>query len=133
MKATAKSIDEYLDKLSDKKVRMMLENLRKTIRSAAPDAEEVISYSMPGFSYHGPLVYFGAFKNHCSFFPANSSLIAKMEKELKPYRTAKGTIQFTIDRPLPGSLAKKIVKARIKENLDREKAKKLTSSTTKQK
>jgi len=133
MKAAPKNIDEYLDELSDKKVRTMLENLRKTITSVAPHAEEVISYSMPGFKYYGPLVYFASFKNHCSFFPANSSLIAKMENELKPYRTAKGTIQFTVDRPLPASLVKKIVRARIKENMEREKVKKLIKPTAKKK
>jgi uncharacterized protein YdhG (YjbR/CyaY superfamily) len=133
MKAVAKNIDEYLDDLPDKKVRIMLENLRKSIRSVAPHADEVISYSMPGFKYHGSLVYFAAFKNHCSFFPGNSSLIAKMENELKPYRTAKGTIQFTVDEPLPASLVKKIVRARIKENLERQKVKKLIRSTVKKK
>jgi uncharacterized protein YdhG (YjbR/CyaY superfamily) len=133
MKAVAKNIDEYLDDLPDKKVRIMLENLRKSIRSVAPHADEVISYSMPGFKYHGSLVYFAAFKNHCSFFPGNSSLIAKMETELKPYRTAKGTIQFTVDEPLPASLVKKIVRARIKENLERQKVKKLIRSTVKKK
>ncbi len=133
MNTAAKNIDEYLDELPDKKARMMLENLRKIIRSVAPHADEVISYSMPGFKYHGPLVYFASFKNHCSFFPGNSSLIAKMEKELKPYRTAKGTIQFTVNQPLPASLVKKIVRARIKENLDREKMKKLIRSTAKKK
>lgn len=133
IKAVAKNIDEYLDELTDKKVRMMLKNLRKTIRSVAPHADEVISYSMPGFNYHGPLVYFAAFKNHCSFFPGNSSLIAKMETELKPYRTSKGTIQFTVDDPLPASLVKKIVTGRIKENLEKEKKKKLIRSTKKKK
>lgn len=131
MKAAAKNIDEYLDELPDKNVRAMLENLRQTIKSVAPKAEEVISYAMPAFKYHGMLVYFSAFKNHCSLFPANSSLIAKMEKELKPYRTAKGTIQFTVDRPLPASLVKKIVKARMQENIERENAKKLMKAAPK--
>ena len=131
MKAAAKNIDVYLDELPDKNVRTMLENLRQTIKSVAPKAEEVISYAMPAFKYHGMLVYFAAFKNHCSLFPANSSLIAKMEKELKPYRTAKGTIQFTVDRPLPAALVKKIVKARMQENIERENAKKLMRATAK--
>ena len=77
------------------------------------------------------LVYFSAFKNHCSFFPANSSLIAKLEKELKPYKTAKGTIQFTVERPLPDALVKKIVKARMQENLERESAKTLLKAVKK--
>lgn len=133
MKAAAKSIDEYLNELTDKNVRAMLENLRQTIKSVAPKAEEVISYAMPAFKYHGMLVYFAAFKNHCSFFPANSSLIAKMEEDLKPYRTAKGTIQFTVEKPLPVALVKKIVKARIQENIEREDEKKLMKATAKKK
>jgi uncharacterized protein YdhG (YjbR/CyaY superfamily) len=72
---------------------------------------------MPAFRYHGRLVYFGAFKDHYSLFPANSSLIAEMKDELKSYKTAPGTIQFPYDRPLPVALVKKIVKARVKENL----------------
>lgn len=131
MKAAAKNIDEYLNELTDKNVRAMLENLRQTIKSVAPKAEEVISYAMPAFKYHGMLVYFSAFKNHCSLFPANSSLIAKMEEELKPYRTAKGTIQFTVEKPLPVALVKKIVKARIQENIEREDAKKLMKALPK--
>jgi uncharacterized protein YdhG (YjbR/CyaY superfamily) len=81
----------------------------------APRAEEVISYGMPGYKYHGMLVYFAAFKNHCSFFPGSSRII-KMYDELKEYKTSKGSIQFTIDKPLPVSLVKKIVKARMREN-----------------
>jgi uncharacterized protein YdhG (YjbR/CyaY superfamily) len=114
--SAATNIDEYLGALPDKKVSVMLEKLRQTIKSAAPEAEEVISYQMPAFRYNGMLVYFAAFKNHCSFFPASSSMIAKMKDELKPYKTAKGTIQFTLERPLPTTLVKKIVKARVQEN-----------------
>jgi len=128
----AKDIDEYLSALPDD-VRALLQKLRTTIKSVAPQAEEVISYAMPAFRYHGMLVYFSAFKNHCSFFPANSSLIAKMEKELKPYKTAKGTVQFTVDRPLPDALVKKIVKARMQENIERENAKKLMKVASKKK
>jgi len=126
----AKDIDEYLSALPDN-VRALLQKLRTTIKSVAPQAEEVISYAMPAFRYHGMLVYFSAFKNHCSFFPANSSLIAKMEKELKPYKTAKGTVQFTVDRPLPDALVKKIVKARMQENIERENVKKLMKGVPK--
>ena len=126
----AKDIDEYLSALPAD-VRAMLQKLRATINSVAPQAEEVISYAMPAFKYHGMLVYFSAFKNHCSFFPANSSLIAKMEEDLKPYRTAKGTIQFTVLHPLPAALVKKIVKARMQENIERENAKKLVKAVAK--
>ena len=131
MKAiVAKNTDEYLKTLPAE-VRELLQNLRDTIKSVAPKAEELISYGMPAFKYHGMLVYFSAFKNHCSFFPGNSSLIAKMEKELKPYKTAKGTIQFTVEKPLPAVLVKKIVKARMKENVERENAKTLMKSAEK--
>ncbi len=131
MKAiVAKTTDEYLNTLPVD-VRELLQNLRDTIKSVAPQAEELISYGMPAFKYHGMLVYFSAFKNHCSFFPGNSSLIAKMEKELKPYKTAKGTIQFTVEKPLPAVLVKKIVKARMKENVERENAKTLMKSAKK--
>lgn len=126
----AKDIDEYLSALP-MDVREMLQKLRATIKSVAPKAEEVISYAMPAFKYHGMLVYFSAFKNHCSFFPANSSLVAKMEDELKSYRTAKGTIQFTVEKPLPPALVKKIVKARMQENIERENAKMLMKAATK--
>lgn len=126
---TAKTIDEYLDALPDK-VRTTLENLRRTIKSVAPKAEEVISYQMPAFKYHGMLVYFSAFKNHCSFFPGGSSLLAKMEDELKPYKTSKGTLQFTVDKPLPVALVKKIVKARMKQNKERERVKELKKAST---
>lgn len=115
---TAKTIDEYLNALPEN-VRTTLEKLRSTIKSVAPEAEEVISYQMPAFKYHGLLVYFSAFKNHCSFFPGGSSLLTKLKDELKPYRTSAGTIQFTVDKPLPTALVRKIVKARMKQNKEK--------------
>jgi len=126
----AKNTDEYLSTLPED-VRAMLQKLRETIKSAAPEAEEIISYAMPAFRYHGMLVYFSAFKNHCSFFPGNSSLIAKLARELKPFQTAKGTIQFTLENPLPEALVRKVVKARMKENIDRENAKNLMKASQK--
>ncbi|MEP6617525.1 MAG: DUF1801 domain-containing protein [Ginsengibacter sp.] len=118
--ATPKNIDEYLS-WQPEKVRSVLEKLRKTIIETAPGAEEVISYKMPAFKYHGILLYFAAFKNHCSLFAANSSLTDDMKAELKAYKTSAGTIQFTIDNPLPAALVKKIVKARMKQNLSKKK------------
>jgi len=117
---TPANIDEYIS-WQDEKVQPVLQKLRQTIKAAAPEAEEVISYKMPAFKYHGMLMYFAAFKNHCSLFPGNSSLIKTMKEELAPYNTAAGTIQFTIDNPLPAALVKKIVKARMKQNLNKEK------------
>lgn len=116
-----KTVDEYLMALPED-VRIILTKLRITIKSTAPKAEEVISYGMPGYKYKGPLVYFAAFKNHCSFFPGSSQII-KLYDELKSFKTAKGTIQFTTDKPLPSALVKKIVKARMLENEARQLAK----------
>lgn len=90
-----------------------------------PAAEEYISYGMPTFKYNGPLVSYAAFKEHCSLFPWNSTLIKKFDKELKSYQTAKGTIRFTVDNPLPATLVKKIIKARVKENEEKLAAKKI--------
>jgi uncharacterized protein YdhG (YjbR/CyaY superfamily) len=117
----AHTVDEYLAALPDAE-RNILEKVRAAIKSAAPKAEEIISYGMPGYKYKGPLVYFAAFKNHCSFFPGSSQII-KLYDELKAFKTAKGTIQFTGDKPLPTALIKKIVKARMHENEARQVAK----------
>jgi len=116
-----KTVDEYLMALPED-VRNILTKLRTTIKLTAPKAEEVISYGMPGYKYIGPLVYFAAFKNHCSFFPGSSQII-KLYDELKSFKTAKGTIQFTIDKPLPAVIVKKIVRARMLENEARQLAK----------
>ena len=109
-------VDSYIAD-QPKKARVPLEKLRQTIRAVAPEAEEVISYQMPAFRYHGRLVYFAAFKDHYSLFPASSTLLAKMKDELKSYKTAVGTLQFAYDKPLPVALVKKIVTVRMKENL----------------
>jgi uncharacterized protein YdhG (YjbR/CyaY superfamily) len=109
------TIDEYLAALDGDK-RAALEKLRKTIKSAAPDAAECISYGIPAFKYRGMLVYFAAFKDHCSFFPASTAVIEAFKDELKSYSTSKGTIRFHTDKPLPDALIKKMVKARIAEN-----------------
>ena len=111
----AKNVDDYLAPLPDE-VRAMLENLRKTIRAAAPCAEEVISYRMPAYKYLGPLVFYAAFENHCSLFAVGKSVLKKFRKELKPFKTAGTTIHFSVENPLPRTLVKKIVKERIKEN-----------------
>jgi uncharacterized protein YdhG (YjbR/CyaY superfamily) len=110
-----KTIDDYLAALSDDK-RAALEKLRKTIRSAAPKAEECISYQIPAFRLNGMLVGFGATANHCAFYPMSSSTVAAHKDELKDYETSKGTIRFQPDKPLPSALVRKLVKARIAEN-----------------
>lgn len=116
MKLPAKSIDHYLaDKPEE--IRILLEKLRHTILLTAPGAVEVISYGMPAFKLDGRLlVGFAAFKNHCSFFPWNGHTVDDFKEELKNYHTSKGTIQFTVEKPLPLTLIKKIVKARVQEN-----------------
>jgi len=111
----ATSIDDYLEEVPEE-ARAALEKLRKVIRTAAPKAVETISYRIPTYKYHGMLVGFAAFKNHLSFFVMSPSLMEAHRDELKAYETAKATIHFTADKPLPAALVKKLVKARIEEN-----------------
>jgi uncharacterized protein YdhG (YjbR/CyaY superfamily) len=117
-KSKPKTIDDYLDAIAPDK-RAALEKLRKTIRAAAPEAEECISYAIPAFRKNGVLVGFGASANHCSFFPFNSTTVAAHKEELKGYETSKGTIHFQPEKPLPVALVRKLVKARLAENLQR--------------
>jgi len=114
-------VEAYLAKVPEP-ARTTLEKLRASIRSIVPpETTEKLSYGIPSFHYKGGLVAYAAFKKHCSFFPMQASLIDEMKDELKKYRTAKGTLQFPQDKPLPPALVKKMVKARIAEN-DRKKA-----------
>ena len=122
--AAPQTIDEYLAKVPEPH-KSTLEKIRAMVRAAAPkDATEAISYGMPAFKYKGGLVGFAAFNNHCSFFPMNSALVVQFADELKNYKTSKGTIQFLTDKPLPASLVKKMVKARVADNDAKEKKKK---------
>jgi uncharacterized protein YdhG (YjbR/CyaY superfamily) len=117
----ATNIDEYLAGVPEP-ARTTLQKLRTTIRSVVPkEATEVISYGMPAFRYKGPLLYFSAFAKHCSLFPGNASLISEFKGELKNYQTSKGTIQFPLDNPLPAALVKKLVKARVAQNDQKQK------------
>src|SRR5947207_15910996 len=115
MAGKPKTIDQYLAALSDDK-RTALEKLRKTIRAAAPNAEECISYQLPAFRLNGMLVAFGATANHCAFYPMSTSTVEAHKAELKDYDTSKGTIRFPADKPLPAALVRNLVKARIAEN-----------------
>ncbi len=111
-KPTPKTIDEYLASLSNDK-RAALEQLRKIIRTAAPRAEECISYGLPTFRLDGrSIACFGAAANHCAIYGA----VQAFEVELKAYDTSKGTIRFQPTNPLPASLVRKLVKARIAKN-----------------
>jgi uncharacterized protein YdhG (YjbR/CyaY superfamily) len=111
----AKDINAYLREVPPAP-RAALRELRRTIRSAAPKAEEGISYGIPVFKYHGPLVFFAAFKDHCSLFAVGKSILKTFDSQLKPFRSSGTTIHFSPDKPLPKALVRKIVKARIAEN-----------------
>lgn len=111
------TVDEYLAPLPAAS-RKALEQLRKAILESAPAAEEVISYRVPTYKQNGPLVCFAAFPNHLSFFTTSHALMKEFAKELQPYATSGVTIRFTADKPLPAALVKKIVKARVRENME---------------
>lgn len=112
----AKSVEEYLAALPND-VRATLEKVRQAIEAAAPKATETISYGMPAFDYAGrPLVYYAAFKKHCSFFPGSYQVMETFAEELQRYDVEKGTIRFPVGKPLPATLMKKMVKARLREN-----------------
>jgi uncharacterized protein YdhG (YjbR/CyaY superfamily) len=116
--AGLKSVDEYLAGVPPN-FRAALQRLRKTIHSAAPGAEEVISYAMPAFRQDGILVYYAAFKDHCSFFVGSVVVARRFAAEAKPFDAGKGTFHFTPERPLPAALVRRVVKARIEENAAR--------------
>ena len=109
-------VEAYLARVPEP-ARTTLEKMRAMIRAAAPkDATEAISYGIPSFHYKGALVWYAAFKKHCSFFPMDHSLEEEFAEELKKYKTSKGTIQFPVDEPLPKKLVTRIVKARVTLN-----------------
>ncbi len=120
--AVAKNTDEYIQQFPPE-VQALLQKLRGAIKAAAPKAEEVISYQMPAYNYHGMLVYFAAYKNHIGFYPTGSGIEA-FKKELSVYKGSKGAVQFPIDKPLPLALIKQIVKFRVQVNLEKEQLKK---------
>ena len=114
-KGKLRTIDEYLA-LAMPEQRAVLEKLRKTIHAAAPGAQEYISYGLAGFKFNGrPLVYFGAWENHCALYAASPATQKQFQKELKGFVVSKGTIRFTPEKPLPMALVKKLVKTRVAE------------------
>jgi uncharacterized protein YdhG (YjbR/CyaY superfamily) len=116
---TSKTIDEYLARVNADH-RDALQKIREAIRAAAPKAEECISYGIPAFCLNGrSLVFFGAWANHCAFYPGSSAMLKKFQDELSDFQTSKGTLRFSPDKPLPVALVKRLVKARIAENNDR--------------
>lgn len=117
-KTDFQTIDEYISTFPED-IQEKLEKIRQTIRRAALEAKEVINYQMPTFRQNGILVHFAAFKNHISFFPTPSAIVA-FEEELASYETSKGTIKFPMDEPIPFDLITKIVKFRVNENLEKQ-------------
>jgi uncharacterized protein YdhG (YjbR/CyaY superfamily) len=117
-KVTFNSIDEYISTFPED-VQKILQELRKTIKAAAPDAGETISYGIPTFTLNGKyLIYFGGWKNHISIYPIPTGTEA-FNKQVSKYVEGKGTLKFPIDKPLPMKLITKIVKLRVAENLKR--------------
>jgi uncharacterized protein YdhG (YjbR/CyaY superfamily) len=113
------SIDEYLANVQLHH-RKALQRLRQTIRTAAPNVEECVSYGLPAFRLNGGvLVFFGAWANHCAFYPGSAATLKKFRNELRNFQTSKGTIRFCPARPLPVALVKNLVKTRIAESNDR--------------
>ncbi len=113
------TIDDYIKNFPNK-TQKLLETMRQTIRKAAPQAVEAISYQIPTFKLNGNLVHFAAYNNHIGFYPTSSGTKA-FKKELSQYKGAKGSVQFPIDEPIPYDLVKKIVRFRLKENLEKKK------------
>lgn len=116
MKGPLKNIDSYIAGFP-KEVQAILEQVRATIKKAAPEAEETISYGMPAFKLNGkPLVYYAGYKNHIGFY-ATPTGHAQFEKELSGYKQGKGSVQLPLDEPIPLDLIAEIVKFRVQENL----------------
>ena len=116
-----KDVNSYIASFSPE-VQSRIQSLRKTIKTAAPKAEELISYGMVGYKYLGMLVYFAGWQSHIGFYPAGR--LEAFTKELSDYKRSKGTIQFPFDKPMPLGLINKIVKYRVKENEEKHALKK---------
>jgi uncharacterized protein YdhG (YjbR/CyaY superfamily) len=114
------TVDDYIAATPETE-QLVLERLRQVIKAVAPDVEESISYRIPTYKYHGPLVHFAAFLDHNSFIVVNKFILEKFEKELEDFHTSGTTIHFTSLNPLPEELVKKIVKERMKQNEKRNK------------
>ena len=120
-RVTPQSIDEYIAAFPPE-VQSILENIRSTVRNAAPDAQETISYQMPAFTLNGVLVYFAAFKKHIGLYPPIAG-DASLERAISPYAGEKGNLRFPLDQPIPYDLIERIVKLRVKQNLAKAAAK----------
>ncbi len=114
------TVEEYLAACPEDS-RVALENLRAIVKAIAPDATDTISYQMPAIRHRGRLLlYYAAFKDHCSLFPMSGQIIAAHKAELQGYSLSKGTIRFRPDNPLPAALVEKIVRARLEEHAARD-------------
>jgi uncharacterized protein YdhG (YjbR/CyaY superfamily) len=116
-KTSIENVDQYISTFPQS-TQALLQQMRATIREAAPQAEEVISYQMPAFRFHGVLVYFAGYKNHIGFYPTPSG-IQKFKQELSVFKNSKGAVQFPLSKPLPIELIKRIVSFRVQENLEK--------------
>lgn len=113
--AMPETIDEYISAFSPE-VQAILEKIRQVVRSAAPDAQEAISYQIPAFKLNGVLVYFAAFKKHIGFYPPVRG-DPRLEKAVSPYAGEKGNLRFPLDQPVPYALIERITKLRVRQNL----------------
>jgi uncharacterized protein YdhG (YjbR/CyaY superfamily) len=114
--SAAKAIESYFAKAPEP-ARNMLAQIRELVWSIIPaEAEEIFSYGIPGFQYKGRLLWYGAFKKHCGFYPGSPPLLQSLAEELKGFKTARGSVQLPLDKPLPVALVKKIVRLRVAEN-----------------
>jgi uncharacterized protein YdhG (YjbR/CyaY superfamily) len=120
-KKTNIDIDQYISQFPEE-IQILLEEMRSCIKKAAPDAEELISYRMPAYKQNGMLVYFAGYKNHIGFYPGALGIEA-FKAEIADFKNAKGSVQFPIDKGLPLKLINKIVKFRVKQNVEKIKLK----------
>lgn len=116
------NVEQYISTFPGE-MQLILQQVRATIKGAAPGAEECIAYAMPAYKLNGPLVYFAGYKNHVGFYATPTGHEA-FKKELSKYKEGKGSVQFPLDQPMPLKLIEKIVKFRVKENMSKTRVKK---------
>jgi len=125
-RSAVKNIDEYIAEFPPE-TQAILQKVRATIREAAPEAQETINYAIPTFTLKGNLVHFAGFKSHIGFYPTPTG-IEKFKPELAAYESAKGSVKFPLEKPIPYELIREIVKFRVQENFERAEAKKTKKS-----
>lgn len=118
------SVDKYIASFPEPTGKLLKE-MREIILKNAPEAEEYIGYQMPAYKLHGVLAYFAGYKHHIGFYPSTSG-IENFKEELSVYKGAKGSVQFPLDKPLPVKLITRIIKFRVKENIDKSRLKQLS-------